>query len=205
MQKLLALMVVAPAVVAAAGQPAASARDVRAAAPRQAAPSVRTTVVYGDQVTITGVLPEAEGPETVTVVARPYGHECWCPVGQTSTNADGAFVFLVKPTIATRYQVKWRGTTTAALTVDVRPRISFAILSPQRGIFSVEVEPRRPLAGRSVFLQRRAGRGWQSIKRVRVSSRGATRFEAKLPVDSSQLRIYMPKAQAAPGYVEGFS
>ena len=201
MRKLLFLVVLTPA-VAAAGHGAASATPT---APAQApAPTARATVVYGDHVSLSGFLPEVEGPEIVTILARPYGETCWCRVGRTTTNAEGAFVYLVKPTIATRYQVTWHGLTTAALTVDVRPRLTFSVLSARRGTFAVKVEPGRPLAGRYVYLQRRVGSLWRSVTRVRYRGAGFTRFSARLPVGASKLRVFMPKDQTGPGYVAGF-
>ena len=195
MRKLL-FLVVAMSAVLTAGQPGALAQ--------QPAPAARATVVYGDRVTLSGFLPEAHGPEQITVLARRYGDDCWCPVGRVTTTAGGAFVFLTKPTIATEYQVTWRGLTTATLRVDVSPRITFAVLSARRGTFAVKVEPSRPLAGRYVYLQRRAGGFWRSVKRVRLGGRGFTRFHAHLPLGTSDLRVYMPNGETQPGYVAGY-
>ena len=170
-----------------------------------AAAVARTTIVYGDPVTLTGFLPDVEGPETVTVLARAYGSDCFCPVARVTTTAEGAFVFTAKPRISTEYQVSWRGTATAALRVDVRPRLTFAIISAQQGIFLAKAEARRPLGGKTLYLQRRARGRWVAVKRVRLGRDAVAKFHAELPVGSWELRLFMPKAQAGPGYVAGFS
>ena len=198
MRKLLVVVAVVPAVVAAAAASWANAQD-------GPAPVSRTTIVYGNPVALTGFLPDAEGPETITILARPYGSDCFCPVARITTNEDGAFVFTAKPQISTEYQVSRRGVTTAALRVDVRPRLTFAIISAQRGIFMAKAEARRPLAGKTLYLQRRARGRWVVVKRVRLGRGAVARFRAELPVGSWELRLFMPKAQAGPGYVAGFS
>lgn len=198
MGKLLVVVAVVPALIAAAAASWAHAQG-------GAAPVARTTIVYGNPVTLTGFLPDAEGPEPVTILARAHGSDCFCPVARIMSNEEGAFVFTAKPSISTEYQVSRRGVATAALRVDVRPRLTFAIVSAQRGIFLAKAEARRPLAGKMLYLQRRARGRWVVVKRVRLGRGAVARFHAELPVGSWELRLFMPKDQAGPGYVAGFS
>jgi plastocyanin len=165
--------------------------------------------VFGGSVRLGGELSSGLANETVEVLAVPFGSttaSAGTKVTEAKTTAGGEFAVSVKPTIQTVYRVRSGQIMSGRVTIRVRPRIGFGIVSVSRGIFTARAMSSRSYAGRVVFLQRRNGLGqWVSIKRVRLGSASAARFQAKLPRGLSRVRVYMTPAQAGPGYMAGMS
>jgi plastocyanin len=169
----------------------------------------RTTVVYGGSVRLSGELSTGTANEAVEVLAAPFGAttaSIGTRVAEVTTMAGGEFTVSVKPRVQTVYRVRWKTTTSGRVTIKVRPRIGFGIVSITRGIFTTKATSARDNAGRIVFFQRRNSLGqWVSLKRVRLGEFASARFQVKLPRGVSRVRVYMSAGQAGPGYIAGIS
>jgi plastocyanin len=167
----------------------------------------QTTVVYGGSVALTGELSTGTAGETVEVLALRFGvTTAAVAVSTTTTTPRGEFRIAVKPVIRTVYRVRWKDKTSGAVTINVRPRIGFGIVSVPRGLFTAKATSERSYAGRIVFFQRRTRFGeWVTLKRVRLGALSTARFHARLPKGVSRVRVYMTPTQAGPGYLAGIS
>jgi plastocyanin len=167
------------------------------------------TVIYGGKVRLAGELSTGLANQTIEVLATPFGSttaSAGTKVAETTTTAGGEFDVAVKPTIQTAYRVRWTALTSGRVTIKVRPRIGFGIVSVSRGIFTTKATSARDYAGRLVFFQRRNSLGqWVSLKRIRLGEFSSARFQAKLPRGVSRVRVYMTPGQAGPGYIAGIS
>lgn len=176
---------------------------------QKAAPAL---VVYGGAVTLSGTVSNRRAGETVNVFARPFGQNQFAAVGSAVSAPNGSWSFIVKPRLQTAYEARWRPTaqtvTSPQSLVNVRPLVGFRVKSARGRIvtFFTKVRGARPFTGKYVNLQRknRFGR-WVNLKRVTLGSTSAASFKARLPRGRSTVRVFMPAAQAAPGYVAGIS
>ncbi|TML14468.1 MAG: fibronectin type III domain-containing protein [Actinobacteria bacterium] len=165
--------------------------------------NVRRTVVYGRSTTLSGTASSQHAGETVSVLAQPFGATAFSSIATVSTTTGGSWTYAARPMIGTTYKVQWQTAASGTVTIQVRPRISVRVV---RGVFYVNVAAARSLAGRVVYFQRRSFLGqWVSRKKLVLNARSAKRFRAKLPHGRSRLRVFMPQAQAGPGYLAGFS
>ena len=176
---------------------------------QKAAPAL---VVYGGAVTLSGTVSNRRAGETVNVFAKQFGQNQFASVGSAVSAPNGSWSFIVKPRLQTAYEARWRPaaqTVTSPLsTVNVRPLVGFRVKSARGRIvtFFTKVRGVRLFTGKYVNLQRknRLGR-WVNLKRVTLGSTSAATFKARLPRGRSTVRVFMPAAQAAPGYVAGIS
>jgi hypothetical protein len=174
--------------------------------PLQVLPS---PVVYGDSAALAGEVPTqiecSGGPmgwtppvieNETTLLARPYGQPGLSPFATvTATGARGDFATLVTPTIGTTYQARLGDLTTVTATVQVRPRLE---LSRTGGRFVVRAFAARALARALVQVQI-AGR---TARTLRLDANGEANFSLH---GHGRVRVFMPAAEAGPGYVAGFS
>jgi hypothetical protein len=177
------------------------------AVPAQGSPDSLTlevdarTVTYGDVVSLSGVLSPASEVARVTVLALPYdgGQEATV----TTPDAEGRWRLAARPLVTTQFRAV-AGTVDSAdaPVVSVRPRVHLVVLSARRGLFYTRVEALSGYEGRTAAFQRLGARGWRTIEHVRLGSRGAVRFRARLPLGSSRVRV---STAPVPGYSAGVS
>jgi hypothetical protein len=165
--------------------------------------NARRTVVYGRSTTLTGTVSSQRAGETLSVLAQPFGQTSFGSIASVSTTANGGWTHIAQPTIRTTYKVQWQSVTSAAVTIQVRPRISLGV---RRGLFYVKAAADHSLAGKVVYFQRLSSFGqWVIRKKLVLNARSAKRFRAKLPHGRSRVRVFLPQAQAGPGYLAGVS
>jgi hypothetical protein len=165
--------------------------------------NVRHIVVYGRSTTLSGTVSSQRAAETVSVLAQPFGGTSFSSIATVSTASGGGWTYAAQPMIGTTYKVQWQSATSGTVTIQVRPRIGLRVV---RGVFSVNVAADHSLAGKVVYFQRLSFLGqWVSRKKLVLNARSAKRFRAKLPHGRSRVRVFMPQAQAATGYLAGFS
>ena len=176
---------------------------------QQVAPQL---VVYGGSVTLSGAVSSRQAGQTVNVFAKPFGQTQFATVGSATTGPSGAWSFVVKPRLQTAYEARWKPTgplvTSPQSTVNVKPQVGFSVRSARGRIvtFFTKVRGVRSFGGKYVNLQRRNSLGrWVNLKRVTLGSTSAATFKTRLPRGRSRVRVFMPAAQAAPGYVAGTS
>ena len=166
----------------------------------------RTIVVYGGSVRLSGTISSGQPNETVQLLVQQFRETTSTRTATLTTGPGGAWSVVVKPTIQTTYQVRWKNVTSAPATIRVRPRVGLSVLSSRPAVFRTKVTSAISYAGKLVYLQRRNALGrWVSIKRVRLNSLSAATFRATLPRGLSRVRVFIPQTQAGPGYLAGWS
>ncbi len=167
----------------------------------------RPVVVYGGTVKLSGKVSSHATGEQVAVLAKAYGSSSYTPLDVATTTGGGAWSDQVSPQILTSYTAKWGPTTSASVTVKVRPQIvlTYNNRTVRRGTFSVQVNGARSFAGKHVLVQRLGSTGPQTVKRVVLDSSSSATFMIRLPKRRVRVRVVMPSSQAAPGYLAGYS
>jgi plastocyanin len=163
------------------------------------------TIVYGQQITLSGVVSNQKANEKVEVYSQPYPQSSFAQVTTVLTGTGGAWSFVVSPgpRILTSYQARWNATSSTIVTVGVQPRIR---LTHSGSRFSTRVIAGRSFAGRTVYVERLSRFGqWVKLKKLRLGSSSGRVFRLRLPHGVSRLRVTMSVNQAGPGYLAGFS
>src|SRR5919201_5036935 len=81
-------------------------------------------ITYGDTITLSGTVSNKKAGEQVTVYAKPYPQTSYAQLTTVLTTTNGTWDLVIKPTILTSYQVKWKATSSTEVTTAVKPRIS---------------------------------------------------------------------------------
>lgn len=166
------------------------------------------TVRFGGSTTLSGVVSTAQSGENVAVMAQACGGASATQVGSATSGTNGAWSVVVRPTINTVYEVRWRNTASAKVEVKVAPRT--ALVKLRTGRFSARVTAAASFAGKYVVLQRYATtrRRWVTVKRVVLRRAGApvagavttsAVFSSRLR-RGTRLRLLLPQSQAGACY-----
>jgi hypothetical protein len=172
----------------------------------------QSTVLYGGMVTLFGSVANGQLGEPVTVIERQLpsfsGVEVRA-VATVQTNAEGSFSLLVRPVSHTLYTASNGQTTSSAVSVSVRPRVSLTRSTGHR--FVLRAVAARSFVGRYGVLQRWSLRShrWLSLRRVfftrafpGVSPTITSRAVFRARLGGARIRVLVP---AAPGYIAGVS
>jgi len=155
---------------------------------------------------LSGTVSTAKAGEPLTILALPYGELAARPIGTATTTTGGAWTFSVRPSIKTLYQAKTASSTGPARTIGVHPRVG---LGYQLGVFSTKVTGgtgATSFAGKIVFFQRRGASGsWVTLDKVVLNLTSQAKFRVKLPSGTSYARVFITRAQAGEGYMNGVS
>ena len=162
-------------------------------------------IVYGQQVTLSGVVSTGAANERVTIYHQPYPQASFQELTTVLTTTGGAWNLVLSPSprILTQYQARWNGRTSVNVGVQVRPRIR---LSYRNGRFTTIVQSATSHARRVVQAQRLSRFGqWVTVKKVKLGSKSGAIFRLSLPRGKSRIRVAMSVNQAGAGYLAGFS
>jgi plastocyanin len=162
-------------------------------------------IVYGQQVSLSGVVSSGKANEKVTVYQQPYPQTSLAELTTVLTTTNGAWNLVLSPSpkILTQYQARWNGRTSVNVGVQVRPRIR---LGYRNGKFTTIVQSATSHAARSVLAQRLSRFGqWVTLKKVRLGGKSSAVFRLTLPKGKSRIRIAMSVNQAGAGYLAGYS
>jgi hypothetical protein len=167
----------------------------------------RPAVVYGGSVKLSGTVSTHQAGEAVTVLGRQYGTTGFIPLNVVTTTAKGAWSYVASPVIQTSYEAHWGAASSRMVNVKVRPRIRLSLQSrtANRGTFSVVVDGNHPFAGKRVLVQRLTTTGPSTVKSVKLDATSSATFTLRLPKHNARVRVVMSSAQAAPGYIGGYS
>ncbi len=165
----------------------------------------RPSVVYGGSVTLSGKVSDSKAGQTVEVLAEPSGATSFSALGSVTTGAGGQWTDVVKPTIETSYQAKWKSATSSTVTVKVRPLITLTLVKLSTGSFSTKATAARAFAGKFVLVQRLSSTGVATLKKVTLDASSSATFRVRLHHGRNRLRVVMPSSQTAPGYITGMS
>jgi hypothetical protein len=140
-------------------------------------------------------------------MGREFGTATYTQVNVATTAARGSWTYAATPQIQTSYKAQWGTVLSKAVTVKVRPRITLTLVSrtARRGTFSVEVDGNRSFTGKRVLIQRLTADGPTAVKRVTLNSSSTATFTIRIPRHHARVRAVMSAAQAAPGYIAGYS
>ena len=177
-----------------------------AASPQSVTISVsRPIVVFGNSVTVSGKVSNHKVGEKVEVLAEPSGASSFSTLTSVDTSAGGQWTDVVKPTIETAYQAKWKSATSSTVTVKVRPLITLTLVNLSTGTFSTKVAAARAFAGKFVLVQRLSSTGATKLKKVTLNTSSSATFHVRLHHGRTRLRVVMPTSQTTPGYITGTS
>jgi plastocyanin len=174
--------------------------------------AVARLVGFGGSTTLTGSVSNGATGERVTILAQECGKTTASQLATTTTVANGAWSFAVKPTMKTVYTARWKTNTSPPLEVSVAPGLRLARVRSRR--FSVRLSAAQAFVGKYVVLQRysAARRRWLTVKNVVLRSQlaappnavtGAT-FSSRLR-RGTRLRVIITAAQVAPCYAASAS
>ena len=176
-----------------------------AARPAVTISASRPTVVYGGSVALSGKVSTNNAGESVQVMADAYPATTFSALSPITTTAGGNWTDTVTPTVQTSYQAHWKGATSRTVTVKVRPLITLTLVNAATGTFSTKATAARAFTGKFVNVQRLTSSGALTVKKVKLDSSSSATFHVRLHSGRNRLRVVMPTAQAAPGYVIGTS
>jgi plastocyanin len=159
---------------------------------------------FGQTTHISGAVSSRKAGETVTIWAQPYGTISRVQIATLLTAANGVWDLVVKPSLLTYYQARWKGTVSQQVGVQLRPAITF---SAAKRWGSVKVRAVRSLAGKKVYLQKFTRfHEWVKVRPVILNNSSQRRFLLGLrPGYRYALRIFMSLNQAGAGYLDGYS
>jgi plastocyanin len=160
-------------------------------------------VVFGTQVTLTGVVSSHQPGESVTIYYQPYPQPNQIQRATLLTTTGGVFSFLVEPQILTSYEAAWKGAFATPTAVEVVPKLS---LGRNNG-WILHASCGRSFAGRAVQLQRlNAATGqWVTLRKVLLSAKSSARVLVRLPKGINHLRVTMSVNQAGAGFLGAIS
>jgi predicted GH43/DUF377 family glycosyl hydrolase len=166
-----------------------------------------TTVVYGKSVTLNGLLTQgalALSGQTVTLAAEPFGSVAFTPFATPTTDVTGAYPTVVHPTMQTVYEASATGVVTApTVTVHVSQLVKLGVRRKGGKVyFKGSLGPKRK--GRVIVIQKRSGKRWKTIARVRTSKLSTFAKALALPLSRHGYR-FRAKTSAYPGLLAGTS
>jgi plastocyanin len=160
-------------------------------------------VVFGDKVTLSGIVSNHKAGEAVTIYYQPYPQPNLIQRATVLTAADGSFSFIVSPQIATSYQAAWKGAYATPTSIQVQPKVT---LGRNNG-WVIHAAAGVSFAGKAVQFQRLntlTGQ-WVTLKKVILNSKSSAKVLYKLPKGLNQLRVTMSVNQAGAGFLGAIS
>ena len=175
----------------------------------------RSVVVYGGSVNLFGAVANGQPGEAVTVTEHQvpsFNGVDVRTVATAQTATDGSFSVDVRPLVHTLYRASAGQTTSDAVSVNVRPRLSLARIGSHR--FALRATAALSFVGKYGVLQRWNLRRhhWVSVRRVFFTrALGATpptinsRAVFRARFGGARIRVFVPRSQVAPGYLAAVS
>jgi plastocyanin len=160
-------------------------------------------MVFGDKVTLTGVVSDHKPGEQVTIFYQPYPQPNLVQRTVVVTTTGGAYSFVVSPQILTTYQASWKGAYSSPATIQVQPKLTIG----RNGAWILHVSAGRSMAGRAVQFQRlnTATGQWVTLRKPLLNARSSARVAVTLPKGMNHLRLTMSVNQAGAGYLGAIS
>jgi plastocyanin len=159
-------------------------------------------LVYGQSTTLTGTVSNGAANEPVVITGSAYGITAK-QVATVMTGAGGGFAYTIQPGILTTYTAQWKTATSQAVTVQVRPKVTFL---PLGGRFHTTVTGASSYAGKYVYLQRRSPFGqWVTVSKLVLGPASGRIFSLPKFHGTVTFHIYLPVNEAGPGYLESWS
>jgi plastocyanin len=160
-------------------------------------------VLYGSQTTLTGAVSNGEAGETVTISEQPAGQTTTKQLATVTTTTAGNFTYTVQPERLTTYAAAWKNANSVTVTVQVRPKVTFAPFSKTK--MFTKVVSGVSHAGNFVYVQRLTSVGWITISKQRLGPLSGRIFKLPRKCGTMTYRIYLSADQAGTGYLDGWS
>jgi plastocyanin len=176
---------------------------VKGAPPTLTMASSQAYSVFGDDVTLSGIVSNHAVGEQVTIFYQPYGTPNMMQRTVVVTTTGGAYSFVISPQIQTTYQASWKGAYSTPATIQVQPKLSIG----RNAGWILHASGGHGFAGHSVQFQRYnpATGQWVTLKKVDLNSRSSAKINVTLPKGMNHLRLAMSVNSAGPGFLAGFS
>jgi plastocyanin len=160
-------------------------------------------IVYGDKVTLSGVVSNHKAGEEVTIYYQPYPQPNLIELAKVLTSTGGAFSFIVGPQIATNYQATWKGAYATPTSIQVQPKLTIG----RNNGWILHAAAGRSFAGKAVQFQRlnTATGQWVTLRKVLLNAKSSAKIVVTLPKGINQLRLTMSVNQAGAGFLGGTS
>jgi len=170
--------------------------------------AARATTTYAVPVTLSGVVSSQAANEPVVVQGQECGKTTFTRVGAATTTAGGNWTLAVRPTITTRYQVRWRTTDSTTAIVKVRPKVRLTRVGSR---FKARITAAQSFTGKTIMFQRYrpAVRRWATLKQVTLGASTTptagtfvtpANFRSRIRL-GWRLRVLLPQAQAGTCYL----
>lgn len=175
----------------------------------------QSVVAYGGSLTLSGSVANGLAGESVTITEQRVPAVGGLSVQTTTTvqaAADGSFSLDVHPLIHTLYRASIAQTSSNAVSVQVRPRLTLQRVGAHR--FVARVTAARSFVGKYGLLQRWSVRAhrWTSVRHVffsrslvAASPTIVSRVTFRARFGGARIRVLVPRSQTAPGYLLAFS
>jgi plastocyanin len=160
-------------------------------------------VTYGSQTPLTGAVSNGEAGETVTISEQPAGQTSTKQLATVTTTTGGNFTYTVQPDRLTTYVAAWKNANSVTVTVQVRPKVTFAPFS--RTKMFTKVVSGVSHANNFVYLQRLSSVGWVTLSKLRLGPLSGRIFKLPRRCGTVTYRIYLSADQAGTGYLDGWS
>jgi hypothetical protein len=149
------------------------------------------TIVFGQTAILSGTLTRAGAPlpgQSVALAAQPIGAPTFATLPPATTDAAGNFRAGVKPTKKTTYKAGFGGLLPEpTVTVNVKHKITLKGRRRSGKVYlNGTVGPRH--VRRLVLVQRKVGRRWVTIGRVRTTRRSTFKLVRKAPAKRALFR-----------------
>jgi plastocyanin len=170
-------------------------------------------VIYATKSSLSGSHSTQQPGENVDVLAQQCGANAATKLTTVPTGAAGAFSTSASPLMNTVYSAKIKSTTSNALNISVRPRLTLRLVAAHR--FAVRVTAAQTFAGKYASFQRYNGtlHRWVALKSVQLKANTtgvaptvATSASFRSSIKSGQrVRMTLAKAQVGSCYATGLS
>jgi len=168
-------------------------------------------VKYLLSTTLSGAVGSGASNQNVVILSRECGQAAFTHVTTVKTGTGGAFTLKQTPPKNTRYEAKWKTSTSKPVSVRVRPRIKLAKIGTHK--YRVRVKAAQSFVGKRVIFQKKTPAGaWLKVKSVtlkKVTVVGTTSiskatFRSRIR-HGKKVRMLMKSTQAAPCYIGSHS
>lgn len=167
-------------------------------------PASAAATVCCQAVQLSGTISPAHAGEKITILAREFDALAALTITTASTDANGDWTAPVTPKIQTTYTAQTSTSTSQPVTLKVHPRVGVGLSGK---VFTAKITARESFAGRIAYFQMWTAAGsWRRLALVVINQYSFAKFRVRLPRGHVYtLRIYLTKAQAGPGYLDGTS
>lgn len=163
-------------------------------------------VLYGTQLTLSGIISTGAAGQSVEIDALPYGQASAVQLVIVKTGTGGAFSYPVQPSMYTTYVARWNGVASGNVVAQVAPAMH--LMPGENGYMRAMISSPVSLWHKHVYLQRLSSLGqWVNIAALDLGSLNGRIFRpiAYIPIGMSHIRVFLSVNQAGNGLLASHS